>query len=563
VKDIAELSRSGGVQAGIIVTVCKDGIRHLWWAIAVALLALPLAACQENNEAAPIGATIRVTSIGDTNKRDGVVTLREAILLATGGLAPEILDPGEAGNVSGSPGASSADVVTLDKPIFPLSQPATVALASPLPPLNGGRDVVDATGAGVILSGGSKTLDCLVITSSENVVRGFQVRECQIGILLEEGAAGNTIGGSEEGQGNVLAANQTGVRIATGAEGNVVEGNRIGANRPGATGDANELGVFVAGRANVIGGRNVISGNERVGITVGGAGNVLRGNFIGTDPTGTIAVPNGVEGVWLAGEGNTVGGNTAADRNVISGNGLFGINVSGSGAKGNVLKGNYVGLDATGQKTLGNDNGVGVSFGAQNNVIGGTASGEANVISGNRVGVLIRDEGTTGNTLRGNRIGTDGAGEQPVANSTGILILGGARGNAIGGPAKGEGNVISANAVGVVVEGTSTGGNPIRGNSVFANAGAGIEVRDEANDGVGPPVVTGVGPVRGSACAGCTVDIYSDDEDEGRTYEGSAVALSDGTFEADVNPDGPAVTATATDVNGSTSAYSQPFAITR
>ena len=153
----------------------------------------------------------------------------------------------------------------------------------------------------------------------------------------------------------------------------------------------------VGGRTS-IGGGNVISGNQRVGVTVAGAGNVVKGNYIGTDPSGSVAVPNAIEGIWVAGQGNVVGGSTPADRNVISGNGLFGINVSGSGATANVVKGNYVGVDVTGQKTLGNRNGVGVSFGAQDNVIGGVEKGEGNVISGNSIGALVRDTGTTAAT---------------------------------------------------------------------------------------------------------------------------------------------------------------------
>jgi titin len=430
-----------------------------------------------------------------------------------------------------------------------------------LPVLSSGGDTIDAAGAGVIVSGGSRAFDCLVITSAKNTISGLQVRECKIGALLEAGATENTVGGVLEGQGNVFAASETGLRVAAGADGNVVEGNRVGADRPGGTADANEIGVFVGGRENLVGGRNVVSGNERVGITVAGAGNVVSGNYIGTDPSGLVAVPNGIEGIWVAGQGNTVGGSTAAERNIISGNGLFGINVSGSGAAGNVVKGNYIGVDVTGQKGLGNRNGVGVSFGAQNNVIGGVEEGEGNVISGNSVGVVVRDVATTGNAFQGNRIGVQAVGQEPLPNGTGISILGGAQNNTIGGMAKGEGNVISANAIGVLVDGASTSGHTVRGNSIFSNSGAGIEVRDGGNGGLSPPVISRLDPVEGTACAGCTVDIYSDGEDEGQTYEGSALAGPDGAFEADVDADGPNVTATATDTNGNTSPFSQPFAV--
>ena len=527
----------------------------------VALLALSLTACQKGNEAAPVGATIRVASIADTNERDGVLTLREAILLATGGLALDFLDPAEVSQVSGSPGAASADEISFDKPIFPPQHPATIALGSSLPPLSGGGDTIDAVDAGVILGGGSRAFDCLVITSARNTVSGLQARECRVGVLLDAGATENTIGGPSDGRGNVFAANQAGLRINQGASGNFVEGNRIGADRPGGIVDANEIGLFVGGSENQIGSRNVVSGNERVGITVAGSANVVAGNFVGTDPSGLVAVPNGIEGIWLAGQGNTVGGSAATDRNVISGNGLFGINVSGSGARDNAVRGNYIGVDATGQKGLGNRNGVGVSFGAQHNVIGGVERGEGNVISGNGVGVLLRDTGTSGNTFQGNYIGTAGSGGPPVANGNGMSILGGAQDNAIGGTADGEGNIITANAIGVLIDGSSTVGQTIRGNSVFSNSGAGIEVRNGGNGGISPPVVTDLAPVRGRACAGCTVDIYSDDADEGQTYEGSAVAGPDGTFEVDVEPHGSNVTATATDADGNTSAFSQPIAL--
>ena len=539
-------------------------VGRFWWVATAAVFSLSLVGCGGGDEAAPPGgASIQVDSTADTTARDGVVTLREALLLATGGLPAQGLDVSEADNVEGVPGTTSGDVITFDRAIFPPSQSATIALASALPALSSGGDTINAGSGGVIVSGGSRAFDCLVITSAKNTVSGLQVRECKIGVLLEAGATENTIGGALEGQGNVLAASETGLRVATEASGNLVEGNRVGADRPGGTADANEIGVFVGGRENSIGGGNVISGNERVGVTVAGAGNVVSGNYIGTDPSGSVAVPNGIEGIWVAGQGNTVGGSTAAERNVISGNGLFGINVSGSGATGNVVKGNYIGVDATGQKGLGNRNGVGVSFGAQNNVIGGVEKGEGNVISGNSVGVLLRDTGTTGNAFQGNRIGMEAVGEEPLPNGTGISILGGAQKNTFGGIAKGERNIISANAIGVLVDGGSTTGHTIRGNAIFSNSGAGIEVRDGGNGGLSPPVVTDLGPVRGSACAGCTVDIYSDGQDEGQTYEGSAVAGPDGAFEADVDADGPNVTATATDANGSTSPFSQPLAVPR
>jgi hypothetical protein len=74
-----------------------------------------------------------------------------------------------------------------------------------------------------------------------------------------------------------------------------------------------------------------------------------------------------------------------------------------------------------------------------------------------------------------------------------------------------------------------------------------------------PPTLTGASPLAGSACPNCTVDIYSDSQDEGKVYEGSTIADGEGNFTFDGNPSGPNVTATATDSYGNTSEFSQPL----
>ena len=109
-------------------------------------------------------------------------------------------------------------------------------------------------------------------------------------------------------------------------------------------------------------------------------GNVVRGNFIGTDATGMQAVANGNAGVLIVdAANNTVGGVTAADRNLISGNGFVGVEMENPGATGNVVQGNFIGTDVTGAATLGTtiqNTGVDV-FAASNNLIGGASAGRA------------------------------------------------------------------------------------------------------------------------------------------------------------------------------------------
>src|SRR6185312_6803497 len=96
-----------------------------------------------------------------------------------------------------------------------------------------------------------------------------------------------------------------------------------------------------------------------------GAGIVLQapatnanifGNFIGTDPTGTIALPNRADGIWMNSGGNFIGNVTPDTRNVISGNGRYGIVIvpGSTSPDSNTIFANYVGTNRTGDAPLGN-----------------------------------------------------------------------------------------------------------------------------------------------------------------------------------------------------------------
>ncbi|MCK4470249.1 MAG: CSLREA domain-containing protein, partial [Anaerolineae bacterium] len=137
--------------------------------------------------------------------------------------------------------------------------------------------------------------------------------------------------------------------------------------------------------------------------------NSIAGNYIGTDAAGALALGNGREGIQIAGgaHDNVIGSTTPEERNVISGNDISGVGINE--AHNNIVIGNYIGTDASGAVALGNGrSGVFISLGAQGNVVGGTASGEGNVISCNSSkGVYIYASGTMSNTVAGNYIGTD------------------------------------------------------------------------------------------------------------------------------------------------------------
>ena len=232
------------------------------------------------------------------------------------------------------------------------------------------------------------------------------------GVEVDAGCIGNTIGGTASGAGNIISANQNcGILITgDGASGNLIQGNKIGTDVTGTVALGNAFwGVELWEAAeNTVGwpdagAGNIVSGNEQGGVAIRGidaVDDVVQGNLIGTDATGTTALGNGYSGVYVgdwgvagdAASNTTIGGTTAGAGNVISANGQDGILITGDGASGNLIQGNKIGTDVTGTKDtdvtgtkpLGNTySGVEIAGGAANNTIGGTTAGARNVISGN------------------------------------------------------------------------------------------------------------------------------------------------------------------------------------
>jgi hypothetical protein len=246
----------------------------------------------------------------------------------------------------------------------------------------------------------------------------------------------------------------------------------------------------------------------------GSGGNVIAGNFVGVDSTGATAAANGGDGVSISGGSstNTVGGTTAAALNVLSANAGSGVEVSGSGANGNVVEGDYIGTDVSGTlKTDGNGNplgngndGVAIHDGAANNTVGGTVSGALNVISANTAnGVEVFGGGATNNAVQGNFIGTDVTGAVALGNGNdGVAIHDGAGNNIVGGRTgtTTASNVISGNtADGVEVFGGGANSNAVQGNFIgtdvtggvaLANGNDGVAIHDGAGSNtVGGPVI--------------------------------------------------------------------------
>src|SRR5262249_11146558 len=238
--------------------------------------------------------------------------------------------------------------------------------------------------------------------------------------------------------------------------------------------------------------RNIVSGNARVGIAVNGGNvvaggthnNVVLGNYVGTDVTGTKAVPNGVgtlnPGVSINRSSNSVIGN------LISGNASYSLTVA-SGTTDTIVQGNLIGTNAAGTAALANG-GPGINVSGGSNTIGGTTAVARNVIAGN-TGDGVQVTGAS-NLIEGNYIGTDVTGTVALANTgNGVAIPAGAqsnpnRTNRDGVNDAAEGNTIAFNTkVGVLVLDASSTGNSIRGNAIFSNGGLGIDL---GNDGVTP-----------------------------------------------------------------------------
>ncbi|MEX0682627.1 MAG: dockerin type I domain-containing protein [Dehalococcoidia bacterium] len=351
----------------------------------------------------------------------------------------------------------------------------------------GARNVISGNGHGVILEGVSATGNLVQGNLIGTDVNGIANLANGEGVLVF-GAPANTIGGTFAGARNVISNNGTGVTIfGSDGTGNLVQGNFIGTDVNGTAALGNALGVNIQfGVSNTIGGtvagaRNVISGNSISGVQITGSGNFVQGNYIGTDVGGTAALGNSSEGVWVAGVAdNTIGGTVAGAGNVISGNGSNGVYISGFNATGNLVEGNYIGTDVNGTAALGNSN-AGVSLdGARLNTIGGTVAGARNVISGNDNGVNINGDSAYWNLVQGNFIGTDVNGTTGLANSfSGVRIL--APANTIGGAVAGARNVISGNnGTGIAIEGSSAAGNLVQGNYVGTDINGATDLGNSA-----------------------------------------------------------------------------------
>ncbi|HQN44224.1 MAG TPA: NosD domain-containing protein, partial [Anaerolineaceae bacterium] len=516
----------------------------------------------------------------------------------------------------------SGDVITFDPAVFPPANPVTIYIGPErLFWLVEGNITVDASNAGVILDGTNIVGELgpgIGIMSDNNIVRGLQIYHFLGSPGINVIGNNNIIGGSRligsgpTGQGNVLSANLLGLAISD--QGNQILGNIIGLDASGTEAMANEVGIGISGAFNTIGSleageNNIISASVYEGI---GAcayidhGNQIIGNYVGTDITGTLDRGNGGVGIYIECGTN----DTLVQGNLVSGNQLAGVVFGDHSSDFNVAIGNRVGVTLDGTQPLLNG-GVGIYVGESlYSRIGGGAPGEGNLVGTGTVEVGGRYSGDT--LVQGNRIGLDAAGMAVLPNAGGIVLLSSTR-TIVGGATPAEANfvttlgnfsldigsannVIAGNFLGLALDGvtplttasfqilstqdgniiqgnqianaTSAGiwvdraqANTIRQNLIWANPFKGIYLDNGANNNLPAPVLAlSAAGGSGTTCPGCVVELFLDEGNQGRFYLNSVTADSAGVFNfpAYCPLPYPNLTATATDLQGNTSQFSDP-----
>ncbi len=315
--------------------------------------------------------------------------------------------------------------------------------------------------------------------------------------IFTEYATNCLIGGSS-GEGNWIVDNQSAGLELYGC-GNRIEGNWIGTDGTGAR--PNAVGVLIwYGESNRVGGTSAEAGNVISGQTTGygvqmsiwASNNAVMGNRIGTDAAGITAISNQI-GIYVEGPNNQVGGSGVGEGNRISGN-TWGIRLTGAQATGNVIEGNEIGLGAAGDPL---PNVYGVHVFSSSNRIGGACATCGNVISGNESTGIEITSGAVANEVVGNQIGQGWCnGEYGVSVGGPRTQIGGLgiwEGNAIlnnhfdgvhlsGASAtecRVEGNTLAYNGgAGVRVYQDGAVSNRISRNAIYENGGRGIDIGD-------------------------------------------------------------------------------------
>lgn len=414
---------------------------------------------------------VRATVYSVTSDDDmGIGTLRQAIM-----------DSNSAGSGNIITFSAGAHTITLSSPLPNITQPVIIDGSANVDGNGNPRIEIIGTNAG-------DSVDGLVFLASNITLKSLII---------------NSFGGN-------------GVNIqGPGSNNNTISNSFIGTGATGNAAQANDSGIKIQSSSNnIIGGttsgtRNIISGNTNNGVWILGpnaSGNFVYGNYIGIG-LGGAAIPNR-DGVRLEGATTSrIGTNTTINaRNIISGNTGDGVLIAGALTTSNQVMGNYIGTNIGGNAAIANNNGVQV-LGAPTNTIGGSISGMGNLISGNNLGILLKNSGTTGNLVEGNFIGTDATGSLPLPNVDGV-VMDNAPGNTIGGSTVSRRNIISGNKFyGVYIIHSPSTANKVLGNYLGTDVGGTLPLPNETGiviSNAGSNLVGDIGGSDGNVISGNT-----------------------------------------------------------
>jgi hypothetical protein len=507
-----------------------------------------------------------VSALGDTftviNTNDsGAGSLRQAITDANAMAGADTI-------IFDIPGAGQKTItVLIDLPI--ITETVTIdggngAVASNRVELTGAGTV--ATGLHLENSGASNS------TIRNLVINGFSSRQ----IILISSVMGSTI------EGNFIGLNAAGTAVVDGSGVGIEMDNGCSGNLIGGTDAA---------------ARNVVSSVTGSAVTINGSDALIQGNFIGLNAAGTARVGNPGTGIEIDNASATIGGTNPGEGNVIAAfTGIrFGGNPA-LGHSSGTAEGNFIGTDATGMTALNLGNGSGIDVDHATGVVingGNVISGNGTGVSMHSSGISGATSDST--TVQGNFIGAAADGVTALGNTHDGVNIFISDNNTIGGTDSGEGNVIAFNGEAGVRSQIGMN-NPIEGNSIFSNGTLGIDLdtlgvslNDLGDGDTGAnnlqnfPRITAVtadssevtiaGVFNSQTNTDYRLEFFANDAadpggfGEGQTFLGFVDVTTDAGGNATFDVTFPftgsfnVVTATATDSDGNTSEFSHAFGI--
>lgn len=278
---------------------------------------------------------------------------------------------------------------------------------------------------------------------------------------------------------------------------------------------------------------------------IGGDTVRILGNYIGVDALGQTAKPNLADGIAIIETNDIIIGGAGDSSNVISGNTFSGVYSYNNTDV--TINGNVIGLAADGVTDVGNGlDGIYLHLQDNTMISNNTLSGNdqtglhlyqsnSNLINGNSIGLSVDQTGAAGNSDGGVRIlGVDQSTLNIIKSNTIAYSSGANTSSTVG------------DGYGVFIGGSDANANLVSQNSIYCNAGLAINLQlvgfgfgatAAGNDGklepfIDPAVSTSTNTI-GTGLAGDTIEVYTNPSAcgcGGEVFLGKTVVLSNGTW---------------------------------